>query len=101
MDPFLQDMPGDRSVNGTGIDIDKTEPPGEFSRDAALARGSRTINRDHLLKNLLRGGHETEVPSLVAPPAELKRVAWLKSSRPHAVRSAPPSRLALSPVRGG
>src|SRR5881396_3124356 len=72
MDPFLEDMPGDRSVDGTGINIDKTEPPGEFSRDTALARGSRTINRDHLLKNLPRGMHETEVPSLVAPPAELQ-----------------------------
>ena len=99
MDPFLQDMPGDRSVNGTGIDIDKTEPPGEFSRDTALARGSRAINRDHLLKNLLRGVHETEVPSLVVSPAELQRVAWLKSSRLHGVRSAAPSRLSLSPVR--
>src|ERR1700756_2952765 len=99
MDPFLQDMPRNRSVNGTGIDIDKTEPPGELSRDTALARGSRTINRDHLLKNLLRGVHETEVPSLVAPPAELQRVAWLKLSHLHRVRSAAPSPLSLSRVR--
>src|SRR5437867_11004814 len=88
MDPFLQDMPGDRSVDGTGIDMDKTEPPGEFSRDTALARGSRTINRDHLLKNLLRGVHETEVSNLVAPSADLQRVAGLKSSRVLGVRSA-------------
>src|SRR5947207_14735962 len=98
MDPFLQDMPGDRSVNGTGIDIDKTEPPGEFSRDTALARGSRTINRDHLLKNLLRGVHETEVPSLVVPPAELQRGGWLKSSRIPDGRRADPSRLSWTPV---
>jgi hypothetical protein len=45
----LEEMPGDRSINRTRVDVDKTELSRKLPRNAALPRGSRTINGDHTM----------------------------------------------------
>ena len=45
----LKEMPGDRSINCARVDIDKTELPRKFPRNAAFSRSSGTINGDHTL----------------------------------------------------
>src|SRR5438477_324109 len=46
-DIFSKEIPGDRPIESTRVDINKTEPPGKLSRDAAFSRRSGAINGDH------------------------------------------------------
>src|SRR6266516_280348 len=43
-DIFSKQIPGDRPIESTRVDINKTEPPGKLSRDAAFSRRSGAIN---------------------------------------------------------
>jgi hypothetical protein len=43
----LKEMPGDRSIDCTRVDVDKSELSCKLPRNAALPRGSGTINGDH------------------------------------------------------
>jgi hypothetical protein len=40
-------MPGDRSIDCTRVDVDKSELSSKHPRNAALSRGSGTINSDY------------------------------------------------------
>src|SRR6266496_421237 len=60
MDAFLQQVPGDRSINGTGVDVDKAEPPGKLSRDTAFPRSSRTVNGNLPMEISLERAHRVE-----------------------------------------
>src|SRR5436305_9458620 len=42
-----QEIPGDRPIKSTRVDISKTKPAGELSRNPAFSGGSRTINGNH------------------------------------------------------
>src|SRR6266403_1921574 len=77
MDAFFEDVPGDRTINGARIDVNKTEPPGELSRHAAFSRGSRTINRDYPMKISLRRVHRIGGP-------QFSRALRSNATRPNA-----------------
>jgi hypothetical protein len=48
--PFLQDMPGNRSINRTRIDVGEAESPGKLARYAAFSRGGRAVNGNNAMK---------------------------------------------------
>jgi hypothetical protein len=50
MDFLLQDVPGDRSINGARINVHKSQFPSERSCDTAFSRGRRAINGDYPMK---------------------------------------------------
>src|SRR2546430_1517945 len=47
MDFPLQDVPGDRSINGAGVNVHKSQLSGELSCDTAFSRGRRAINGNY------------------------------------------------------
>src|SRR5207248_11206394 len=46
-DIFSKEIPGDGPIESTRVDINKTEPPGKLSRNAAFSRCSGAINGNH------------------------------------------------------
>jgi hypothetical protein len=50
MDFLLQDVPGDRSINGARINVHKSQLPGEALCDTAFSRGRRAVNGNYPMK---------------------------------------------------
>jgi hypothetical protein len=63
MDLLLQDVPGDCSINGARINVDKSQAPGELSRDTAFSGGRRAINGNYPMTTWLGSVHKLR-PSL-------------------------------------
>ena len=53
IDFLLQDVPGDRSINGARVNVHKSQVPGEFLRDTAFSGGRRAINGDYPMRTCL------------------------------------------------
>src|SRR4029077_20887237 len=53
-DPVLKKMPGDRSIDCARVDVNKSELSSKLPRDAALSRGSRTVNGNHTVPGSVR-----------------------------------------------
>jgi hypothetical protein len=65
IDAFFQEVPGDCSINGSRVHVNKAEPPGKLSRDTAFSRSGRAINGNYPMKISLRRAHGIESVSLV------------------------------------
>src|ERR1700746_851631 len=65
MDAFFQEVPGDCSINGSRVHVDKAEPIGKLSRDTAFSRSGLAINGNYPVKISLSRAHRIECVSLV------------------------------------
>src|SRR5206468_10182864 len=89
-DAFLQQVPGDRSINSTGIDVDKAEPAGKLSRDTAFPRSSRTVNGNLPMEISLERAHRVEGLTVVVHRTATQRALLVVSgAAPHSAASLP------------
>ena len=50
VDFLLKDVPGDRSINGPRINVDKSQSPSEPSCDTAFSRSRRAVDGNYPMK---------------------------------------------------
>src|SRR5690349_5961575 len=75
IDSLLQNVPGNCPVNSAGINVNKSQLPGEFSCDTALSRGRGSINGNYPMRLLLHRG------KLARPKAAGQAASYLPQTR--------------------